>query len=113
MSYKKMHVYVDEAVSYDIFARKKEDPDILNDENIIARGFENKQMAIGYAMGVFEWSEFSNLYVVKHSSYNSWEEDDAPADDLIIVWECSGIEVEEIEEEDVIEEETNELVDSD
>ena len=115
----------EETVEYSIYAVKSTPDEAieLNDDCRFASGFNDKSIAIGYAICVAESFDYTDIFITENKTVNNyWSTDDAVKQEKI-VWSCMKFEDEdgieftdpsgEVEFDDSeITEETDELVDS-
>jgi len=115
----------EETVEYSIYAVKSTPDEAieLNDDCRFASGFNDKSIAIGYAICVAESFDYTDIFITENKTINNyWSTDDAVKQEKI-VWSCMKFEDEdgieftdpsgEVEFDDSeITEETDELVDS-
>lgn len=115
----------EETVEYSIYAVKSTPDEAieLNDDCRFASGFNDKSIAIGYAICVAESFDYTDIFITEVKTINNyWSTDDAVKQEKI-VWSCMKFEDEdgieftdsngEVEFDDAeITEETDELVDS-
>ena len=115
----------EETVEYSIYAVKSTPDEAieLNDDCRFASGFNDKSIAIGYAICVAESFDYTDIFITENKTVNNyWSTDDAVKQEKI-VWSCMKFEDEdgieftdpsgEVEFYDSeITEETDELVDS-
>lgn len=115
----------EETVEYSIYAVKSTPDEAieLNDDCRFASGFNDKSIAIGYAICVAESFDYTDIFITEVKTINNyWSTDDAVKQEKI-VWSCMKFEDEdgieftdpsgEVEFDDSeITEETDELVDS-
>lgn len=118
---RKISVQFDKEVSYSIYGVTTESKNIqLTDEDRILSSVTDKNVAIGYALGAFEYSDFTSIFVCEVTkNLNGWSEDEATVEEKII-WSCSSIKVQEDEnidnvedndyDDDEIDEVTNEVI---
>ena len=108
----------EETVEYSIYAVKSTPDEAieLNDDCRFASGFNDKSIAIGYAICVAESFDQTDIFITEVKTINNyWSTDDAVKQEKI-VWSCMKFDDDESEndfEDAEITEETEELVDID
>lgn len=113
---KAKEVYVADEYIYDIHAidRNQLGLDVeLNKDTLIASDFTSEDLAKGYALAIAEYADFTDVFVIEvHKVLNNWTSDGVEETNQRIIWSCSVPYQHEDEMDDEIEEETNELVDT-
>ena len=113
---KKFDVHVDKEVTYNVYGIVTKEPNVqLTVDDCLVSGITEKNIAIGYALGAFDMSDFTDVFVCQVTkNLNSWSSDDAVVHEDI-VWSCSAIHVteesdEDAEQDDEIDDVTNEVL---
>lgn len=111
----------EETVEYNIYAVKSTPDEAieLNDDCRFASGFNDKSIAIGYAICVAESFDYTDIFITEVKTINNyWSTEDAVKQEKI-VWSCMKFDDNEESEndsefeDDEITDETDELVDLD
>lgn len=109
---RKISVQFDKEVSYSIYGVITDSKNIqLTDEDRILSSITDKNVAIGYALGAFEYSDFTSIFVCEVTkNLNGWSQDDIETEEKI-VWSCSSIQVTEETDENEFANDDNDFED--
>lgn len=99
---KKFDIHVDQEITYNVYGIVTKEPNVqLTVDDCLVSGITEKNIAIGYALGAFDVSNYTDVFVCQVTkTLNSWSAEEAVVKEDII-WSCSSVHTSEDTDEEV------------
>ena len=115
-----MNIKVEDEIKYSVYAIICDDDNNnmsieLSQDNLIAAYFSDRNEAVGYALAVFDLTDYTDVFVVETSISHSYFLADGGSVQERVIWSCSDdtLSIKTTDDDtDIIYDETNELVDN-